>query len=373
MKRILEINVDDKNEGGVFSLIKNVITHCENTTMKIDICSIEKFEKERNKRIIEDTGSKIYYVGYEENKFVKQIKCFRNECVLLSNRKYDVVHIHADTANKLLVSGLAAKRIGIKRIILHSHSSGVDGNHRQVKLIFHTMCKPFLRWIGTQFVACSDLASTWMFGKRIQTQIITNGIDLNKFRYDESKRFIEREKLGIKDEILIGHVGRFEYQKNHEFLLRVFKLFCESNVEGKLLLIGKGSKMDEIQKMAKDLGIYDRVIFYGHSNNVEALLQAMDIFLLPSRFEGLPIVGVEAQAAGLPIIFSSNITLEAKLASNVKYLPIDSCYIGEWESNIEELIKRNLDRSLGYTLLKEKKFDISDTINELTKLYDYPD
>lgn len=338
MSKVLEVNVDDLYSGGVFSLLKNVIIN-RDSTINIDIAALEKFEKKENLDILAEHNCKVHYVGCTGNKILKQLKIYKNLKSLIETETYDCIHIHADVSNKLLISGLAAKRAGARKIILHSHASGVDGKHRKMKLLIHKVCRCFLKYIGTDFVACSDLAAFWMF-KNISLNhitIINNGVDLEKFRFNVEMRYEMRKKLNIRDnELVIGHVGRFAYQKNHEYLVTLFSALKLIRPDAKLLLIGEGPYKNYIDQMVCKEHLQNSVIFYGTSNQVYNLFQAMDIFVLPSHFEGLPIVGVEAQAAGLPVIFSDQITREAKLIEAVEYLPITSESIGDWIETIEK-------------------------------------
>ena len=132
-KKILEVNVDDLNMGGVYGLVKNVIINNENRNIQIDIASIEHFANRANIDMINSIGTHVFYVGYEGNKLLKQIKCFLNLRKLIKKGNYEYIHIHADVANKLFTSGLAAKSVGVKKVILHSHAAGVDGEHRKLK------------------------------------------------------------------------------------------------------------------------------------------------------------------------------------------------------------------------------------------------
>lgn len=369
MSKVLEVNVDDLYSGGVFSLLKNVIINCD-STINIDIAALEKFEKKENLDILAEHNCKVHYVGCTGNKILKQLKIYKNLKSLIETETYDCIHIHADVSNKLLISGLAAKRAGARKIILHSHASGVDGKYRKMKLLIHKVCRCFLKYIGTDFVACSDLAAFWMF-KNISLNhitIINNGVDLEKFRFNVEMRYEMRKKLNIRDnELVIGHVGRFAYQKNHEYLVTLFSALKLIRPDAKLLLIGEGPYKNYIDQMVCKEHLQNSVIFYGTSNQVYNLFQAMDIFVLPSHFEGLPIVGVEAQAAGLPVIFSDQITREAKLIEAVEYLPITSESIGDWIETIEKF--SSYKRKDTYNELKAKKFDIQDTIISFLKLY----
>lgn len=371
--KILEVNVDDLHFGGVYSLIKTVIEKvCIKKTencIKIDIAAIERFENPKNIAYLNSLGTKVYYIGYQGNKLKKQIICYVKLKKLIKKKSYNCVHIHADVSNKLLVSGLAAKRAGAKQVILHSHAAGVDGSHRRIKLLFHKICRRFLKYIGTDFVACSDLAMEWMFPNISHNQItiIKNGVDLDKFRFNPQVRKRERIKLGITDEILLGHVGRFAYQKNHNYLIKILKAIKDSKINAKLLLVGEGPLETQIRAEVKKEGLEEHIIFYGISTQIQDLFQAMDIFLLPSYFEGFPIVGIEAQAAGLPVLFSDSITREAKLTEFVEYLGIGEYDIEKWVYEIKRIgLKKRHDN---YEQLKKEKLSIEDTIQSFLKLY----
>lgn len=368
MTKVLEINVDDLNYGGVFSLVKNVIEN-KKGDVKIDIGAIEKFENENNVTILEQAGSDVYYVGYHGNKIIKQFMCYKNLKQLLKKQSYDIVHIHADVANKLFVSGLSAKHAGVKKIILHSHSAGADGHHRTLKVIYHKFCRRFLKWIGNEYAACSQLAAEWMFPNidASRIQLIHNGVDLDRFRYNVEIRNKVRAELKVDDKILLGHVGRFCYQKNHEYLINIFEAVRKKGINAELLLVGDGEEKERIYNIVKEKGLDQHVIFYGTSTRVNELFQAMDVFLLPSHFEGLPIVGVEAQAAGLPVLFSDKITSQAKLIAPVEYLSIHEECIKDWVTQIDKY--RNYTREDTYDELAEQKFRIQDTVNSFLALY----
>lgn len=374
--RVLEINVDDQGNGGVFSLVKNII-ESKPENIKIDIAALEPFEKQENITHLNNLGTSVYYVGHNGNKLRKQQVIYNNMVHLLKKKKYDVVHIHADVANKLLVSGLAAKKCGVPKIILHSHATGTDGNNRELKEKIHKVCRQRLADLGAEYAACSYVAAKWMFPRirKEDVTIIKNGIDLEKYRYNPEVRKETRKQLGLNDEdFLIGHVGRFMYQKNHEYIIDVFDAVCKKWLDEKrkgnvkLLLVGDGELVSDIKKKVKAKGLEDRVILYGLSNKVNELLQAMDAFILPSHFEGLPIVGIEAQAAGLPVLFSSNITREARLIKTSKFISINDDSIEKW---VENLLKISVNFTWVDTMeiLQGKGYGINETVKELVQLY----
>lgn len=370
-KKILEVNVDDLNMGGVYGLVKNVIINNENRNIQIDIASIEHFANRANIDMFNSIGTHVFYVGYEGNKLLKQIKCFLNLRKLIKKGNYEYIHIHADVANKLFTSGLAAKSVGVKKVILHSHAAGVDGEHRKLKKCLHILCRRFLKYIATDYVACSDVAGQWMFpnvdSKKVY--LINNGVDLEKFRFNELTRNRIRKDLKLEDEILIGHVGRFCFQKNHDYFLNILEILKKKKIPSKLLLIGEGPDEHMFKEKLKQYQLENEVIFWGVSNKVQELFMAMDVFVLPSHFEGLPIVGVEAQATGLPVIFSNKITTSAKLTDNVSFLGIEAKDAAKWVDTIVCYKNKAINRKQAYFLLKEKNFSIQDTVNRFLKLY----
>ena len=369
MKQILEVNVDDMGFGGVYSLVRNVIlAKGEGTTL--DIACIEPFEQQAHIDELNEYGCEVHYVGYAGNKIIKQFVILRNLKALIRDGGYEAVHIHGDVAYKLLVYSVAARLSGVKKIILHSHASGTDGSHRGLKEKLHKGSRRFLRWTGTDFVSCSDLASDWMFPnvKRKNITVIHNGVDLDQFRFDPAARDAMRKEWSLEDAFVLGHVGRFEYQKNHEYLVKVFAEVKKQLPQAKLFLVGEGSLQDAIRRQVSDLGLTDDVIFAGLSNEVPKLLSGFDVFVLPSHFEGLPIVGVEAQAAGLPVVFADTITKEAKLTEDVTYLPIEEKDLPAWAEAVSAAA--DLRRQDPYETLKARHFSLEDTVSEFLALYE---
>lgn len=368
-KKILEVNVDDKGLGGVYALVKNVIMNTPGN-ITIDIAAWEMFENPDNIEILKQYGCTTYYIGYHGNKFLKQLYCLNNIIKLIKKEKYEYVHIHSDVANKMLIAAIAAKAAGVPHIILHSHASDVDGTHRKMKRIIHKMCRRFLKYVGTDLISCSDLASSWMFPNVPIDAVkqIRNGVNLNKFRFDPVIRKKQRQILRVENKLVIGHVGRFAYQKNHEYLINIFEDVQKKIPDAILLLIGEGPLLKNIKSLCEKKNILASVIFYGTSDTVNDLMQAMDVFLLPSHFEGLPIVGVEAQASGLPVIFSDKITKEAALTKDAAYLPVGEKDLSLWSAKIAEFAKNK--RKDTFCELEKSGFTLENTIMDFLNLYD---
>lgn len=366
--KVLEINVDDNGMNGIFTLVRNVIRN-KPAVAEVDIAASYPFENPANESELAGYGCKVHFVGYAKNRLLKQFYFFSNVRRLVKDGGYSAVHIHAGAASVLIVPALAAKMAGCKKILLHSHATNVDGDHRTVRLILHLLCRRWLKHLGTDFLTCSDLAGKWMYPnvKAENVVMINNGIDLEKFRFSEATRTKFRTDLSLEGKFVVGHVGRFAYQKNHDYLIDVFKAVADREHKAVLLLIGEGDLEDAIRQKVAGLGLSDRVIFYGVSHTVNELFQAMDVFALPSHFEGLPIVGIEAQASGLPCVLSDQITRETDVTGVVDFLPITPEAVSSWADKI--LANRTTNRAAAADTLRKAGFSIADTVSRIWQLY----
>lgn len=375
MSRILEVNVDDNGHGGVYAFFLNVLENI-NPKYKLDICTFEKFEKESNIKYIESFGGSVIYCGYKGNLFLKQYNSLKNLYTLVKKKGYHTVHIHSDVSYKLFLYGLMAKLGGCSNILLHSHSTRVDGKHRRLKYVLHMSFRYLLGLVGNKFLACSDLAAHWMYPKFFVNSdkvfLIKNGINLEKFRFNEQTRTEYRKKLGIENDFVVGHVGRFSYLKNQEFLVDIFNEILKHISNSKLLLVGNyvldSNYYDLTVKKIRDYGIEDKVEFLGLREDVNLLMSAMDCFVLPSRYEGLPIVGIEAQAIGLPCFFSDTITRELAITNLCHFLPEGKEY-KIWAKNIIQAKGRL--RANTYNIMKNSGFDMNSEVKRLEKFYHY--
>ena len=197
-------------------------------------------------------------------------------------------------------------------------------------------------------------------------EVIPNGIELDKYAYNSVVRKAIRKKLGVENKFVIGHVGRFSAQKNHTFLIDIFNKVYQKDTNTVLLLLGVGELMETIKTKAKDLGIENKIIFYGVSNEMEKMWQAMDIFVMPSLHEGLPVTGVEAQASGLPCIFSDTITREIDVTGKSEFLPLD----GTIEAWVDCILKHKADkRESGVMALRNAHYDIQQTADTVSERY----
>jgi glycosyltransferase involved in cell wall biosynthesis len=313
-------------------------------------------------------GCKIHYLSCssEENEaqFVKEMQVVLDE-------GYDAIHLHTSYWKGFLVEELAiARKCPI--IIVHSHSTMIDiadEQQRQESLIKHQYLRDTLPMdYATHFVACSSLAADWLFGEQIprqQIHILNNAIDASKFDFSRTFRETYREKLGLDGCFVLGHVGRFVYQKNHDLLINIFREVYRSMPNARLLLVGGGELEPEIRRQVKAFDLESVVQFLGKRPDIPELLQAMDLFMLPSRFEGLPIVLIEAQAAGLKCLASNSISREAKITPNLKYI---SDNISDWIAAVKQSAidseRMNVSR-----FIEQSGYEIRSQIKTIEKLY----
>lgn len=275
-------------------------------------------------------------------------------------KNYPIVHVHLNTMSVFAL--FAAWRAGVPIRICHNHSTA-HWSEGKVTLLKYIL-RPFNKVFSNRYFACGNTAGRWLYGKHCmdmgKVTIIPNAIDTKRFVYDTDARTRLRLELGIdEDAFVVGHVGRFKYQKNHRFLLAVFQEVLCKKPNSILLLIGEGGKQKEIQRLANEMGITSQVIFAGVRADVDKLYSAMDVFCLPSYYEGMPLVAWEAQCNGLPCIMSGTITLEAGVQSNVCFLPLRN--EKQWAQMLCSIQRRSPEPL--------KVADISDWAKALEMLY----
>ena len=284
---------------------------------------------------------------------------------ILTENKFDIVHINLlSLANILPI--LASKKANIKNIVLHSHNASTPKGI--IRKILNKINRVFAIKNSTHLFACSKLAGEWMFGKNKKITIINNAVNFEKFSYNSNIREKIRKELKIEEKFVIGHIGRFSEQKNHTFLIDIFKKVAEKNDNAILLLIGEGELKETIKIKVNKYNLQDRVIFMEPVKNVNDYYQAMDVFVLPSLFEGLPVVGIEAQVSCTNCIFSKSITNELKLTDFCEFVGLDES-IEKWVDTILKYINKNKnDNSIKNTLL-DNHYNIVKETKKIEKIY----
>lgn len=322
--------------GGVESVVYNYYRAIDHTQVQFDFIVDEDSTTSFPQDLLE-MGARVYIVPAYEAIFSYLKKLY----ALFQENHYTIVHAHINT---LCVFPLfAAWRAGIPVRICHNHSTAHWGEGKKTLLKY--LLRPFAKVFATDYFACGEKAGRWMYGNRCfergRVHVMPNAIDTKKFVYDEEAKRCLRAELDIpQDAFVLGHVGRFMYQKNHAFLLRVFQRLLSSRQDAWLLLIGEGERMKLIRSEVKKMGIEGKVRFTGTRSDVAKLYSAMDVFCLPSFYEGLPVVALEAQANGLPCLFSDRMTKEVVLTPGARQLSIENPE--PWVKAVQEAQRQNI-------------------------------
>lgn len=299
--------------GGVESVVYNYYREIDKSKFQFDFFYDSDSTVEPPQELI-DMGAKFFEIPPYQ-KLPAYLKSLKMHFI---NNHYEIVHSHMNT---LCVFSLwAAKKAGVPNRISHNHSTAGKGETK--KNILKYALRPFAKIFPTQLCACSNYAGRWIYGKQANFKVLNNAIDLDKYKFNEIVRNELRQELKIEDKFVIGHIGRFCYAKNHDFLIDVFYEVSKKKDNAILMLIGVGELEEEVKNKVKNLGIEDKVLFLGKKNDAYRYYQAMDLFLFPSKYEGLGMVSIEAQASGLPVICSTSIPSEAKVTDLVSYLSL---------------------------------------------------
>lgn len=353
--------------GGITRFILNLWGNIDRTQFQFDFVTMSQYLDYAEE--LERDGCKIYYVSTYAEDDKEQ---FKREIGAILDNGYDVVHLHTSWWRGFALEEIAKEK-GVPKVIIHSHSSDVhikEGQSREDARRLHEEQKKLLtEEMATDFLSCSWKAADWLYGKQIpkdKVKIIPNAIDLNLFRYDENVRCEYRNRLGIRDQFVIGHVGRFAYIKNHEFLIDVFREVAKYRNNVVLLLIGVGELEEEIRKKVQNANLAEKVIFAGKRNDVNCLMQAMDLFVLPSRSEGLGIVLIEAQTAGLRCLVSDGVPEEAQVTEDFKCLKLEK---ETWKREIINCIDAEDNKKDNYDKVLDAGYAIEKQVNILERIY----
>ena len=355
--RILQV-VTHMERGGLESMIMNYYRHIDREKVQFDFL-VHRQEQAAFDDEIESLGGRIYrlprLVPWSKS-YLSALNHFFDE-----HQEFNVVHVHQDCLSSVILK--AAEQHNIPVRIAHSHNANQD---RNLKYPIKLWCRRSIPRCATHLFACGKDAGDWMFGGA-PYQIINNAIDVTTYTYDTNKHVELRRQLGLADELVIGHVGRFNPQKNHPFLMDIFAAVLKKESNAVLLLVGGGEDMPKIQAKAQTLGIAEHVRFLGIPRDVAGLMQAMDVFVFPSLYEGLPVTMVEAQAAGLPCIISDKVPPECILTEGLVDIMLLSASPEAWAAKI--LKKKNLPRIDRRSEIAAHGFDINTEAIKLQEFY----
>jgi glycosyltransferase involved in cell wall biosynthesis len=352
--RVLQV-VTIMNRGGLETMLMNYYRQIDRSQIQFDFI-VHRNEKGHYDDEILNLGGRIYRMppirpgSYRQ--YFKQLETFFSQ-----HSEYKVVHAHNNENSSFVLR--AAQRAGVPCRIAHSHLSdlGID-----LKLPFRLYARYVMKDYPTEYFACSRKAGQWLFGKEKmeRVKVLNNAVNVSDFRFHEVTRMRIRKELGLENQLVIGHVGRFNKQKNHDYLIDIFNEVVAKHPNSTLLLIGEGDREEQIKQKVFQYGLESKVLFLGVRSDIAQLMQGMDLFLFPSLFEGLPVVLVEAQAAGLKCMVSDSITKESDLTGRLEFISLQE-QPEQWAAKILQSTYEHLDttdqlRTHGYDSFTTSKW-----------------
>lgn len=355
--RVLHV-VTHMNRGGLETMIMNYYRHIDRTKIQFDFLTHRDGKKDYDDEI-QKLGGKIYHLPpvnpLDKKGYLKKLDDFFRE-----HPEYKIVHSHLDCMSAYPLR--AAKKYGVPVRIAHSHSTSEE--KKDLKYLIKLYSKRKIPVYATDLFACSQKAGKWMFGNRDFT-VMKNAIDCEKYLYNESIALEVKKELGIEGKFVVGHVGRFSIPKNHKFLIDIFRQIYTQNPNAVLLLVGEGVLMDEIKQKVKAYQLEEAVKFLGLRDDVERIMQAMDVFVFPSLYEGLGIVAIEAQMTGMPCIVSESIPQEVKITNNLSFLNVES----DAKTWAQKVLEVNRPKEKTTDLIEKSGYDIKKNSQWLLEKY----
>lgn len=349
--------------GGVESILINYYRHVDRSRVQFDfICDADSTNIPYDE--INSLGGRVFLVP----PYQKVFSYHRELKKLLVKNNYKIVHSHINTLS--VFSLFAAKKANIPIRIAHSHS--ISNNKEFKRNLIKQILRPFSRTFANKYMCCSEKAGRWQFGDKAydkgEVYMLKNAIELDRFRYDGAIRTKIRKDLSIEsDTVVIGHLGRFVETKNHKFLVDIFSELNKLYSNSKLILAGQGPLETEIRDWVRLRNIENCVVFLGQISNANEIYQALDAFVLPSLYEGFPVVGVEAQTAGLICVFSDEMSSEVKLLDTTTFVSLSEP-AGKWAEIILSLLK-NHERKDTCKILEAHGLNIETEAKKLEQLY----
>ena len=369
MIRILQC-VNNMHRAGLETMLMNYYRHIDRTKIQFDFLT-HRPERADYDDEIERLGGKVYYAPrlYPQNYaayFSFMTKFFQE------HPEYQIMHSHIDAMSYLPL--LAGKRAGVPVRIAHSHSTSIDRDLKYpIKLLFRNR----LLTAANACCACGQAAGEFLFRGHAYT-MIPNAVEAEKFRFDIRARELQRREMQLEGKLVVGHIGRLSYPKNHKFLLEIFAALRKIQPDAVLLLIGSGEYEERLKAQAQRLDIADQVRFMGSQEDVAPFYQAMDVFVMPSLFEGVPVTGIEAQFAQLPCIFSDRVPREVEFTGRCSFVPLSEpadawaqwiLAAAEQERSGEAVANSRFDIHLAAQLLTEYYMQLQERIDGERRLH----
>lgn len=362
--RVLHINSTLIRRAGVMSVVMNYFRHVDRSRVVFDFFSYKKIFGKSYQEEIVSLGGRCFPSDADQN--VLRIRSALSRLLQDSPGVYRVAHLHHPAMARFLYPVL--RRHGVGSVIVHSHSTAYSDS-RLKGIRNRLLCRSMGRYSDVR-LACSTAAGDFLFGPG-HFDVLPNAIELDTYAFDSRTRASMREGLGLGESLVVGHVGRFSEEKNHHLVIAVFAELLRLDRDCHLLLVGDGQLRQTIEAMVVEQGLQDHVTFLGERRDVPDLYQAMDVLILPSFFEGLPMVGVEAQCAGLPIVCSDRVPKEVAIGSSV-FLPLD-LEPRRWAECIRGISVEagsSSQRERGVKMAREKGFDVALEADRLMRRYE---
>lgn len=359
--RVLQI-VGQMNNAGVETVVMNYYRNIDRSKIQYDFI-IGSDSKYAPIEEIEALGGKVYIVAP-----YKKILTYLNEVYrIIKKNNYKIVHSHLNTLSVFPL--FAAFLAGSKVRIAHNHSTAVKS---EPKTKLKKILKPFAKIFPTHYCACSEYAARWLFGDSCyengNVTIINNAIDFSKYEFNENVRIETRRELDIDGKLVFGHIGRFQYQKNHDFLIDIFEQIHLKDNNTVLLLAGDGDLKDDVLRKISSLNLNNAVKFLGPVEDTNPVYQAMDAFILPSLYEGFGMVGIEAQVAGIKFFCSTAVPQEVKATDLVEFISLDKS-AAYWAERILRSTKKEDERPNCSEQVRKSGFDIKIEAGKLLEYY----
>lgn len=353
--KVLLINTINLEANGISTFILNIASQMIKKNIDVTILAPNKVDV----NLMNSLKSKNIHFKEIPARMTHPLKYFKMLKKYISSKNFDIVHVNGNSTT-MAIELFAARLAGVKIRVAHSHNTKTEHP------IINQALRPLFEFSANRRLACNEAAGKWLF-KNKKFAVIPNGINLDSYRFNKSKREEYRKKLHLKgNEILLGHIGLFNYQKNQIFLVELLKkLPCNY----KLILIGQGKEIDNVKSRVEELSLINRVIFTGVVDNVSDYLNAMDLFLLPSKFEGQPFVLIESSASGLNNIVSDKVSNDANICRNNIYINLDN--LDNWITTIKKYKKGNRQYQSwqNINILRKKGYDILENTRVLSNLF----
>ncbi|OCS87059.1 glycosyltransferase [Caryophanon latum] len=345
-KRILHMGISD-SIGGIETYVLNLLTGINKEKFQLEFIVSTSTDIHLINTLKQNGGILHYIVSRKEN-YIEHKKQLKN---ILQSNKFNIIHYHIINLSYLLPFKYINNNC---EVILHSHTSKLTSNKRI--LFFHYVFKAIYMRREIHLLACSEFAGKVMFGEK-QFTVIPNAIEFEKYEFNLAKRNEIRELFSLNDQIVLGHIGRLEAEKNHQYLIDLFEVLVKENqLPVHLIIIGEGSLKNHLISYVAEKKLDNKISFLGLRSDINELLNMIDIFLMPSKFEGLPFALIEAQVNGLKCIVSTGVSQESNINGNVKYLSLQSDF-ANWKDTIYQM-SLNLD---------ERNNDLKDSLYDIKK------